>query len=129
MVYRKTDKLIDWNIKQYDKEIIEASKVLGDFSTSNVWEILPESDKIHSAVFPEELCDKVIRLYSYKGDLVFDPFAGSGTFGKSAMKLGRYFFLTEIKSEYVQRIKERLSNVTIGIDIPPRIRTIKEIGD
>ena len=51
MVYRKkTDKLIDWNIKQYDKEIIEASKVLGDFSTSNVWEILPESDKPFSSI-------------------------------------------------------------------------------
>ncbi len=51
--------------------------------TSNVWRIDPVSDKVHSAVFPLELCVKVIEFYSYVGDLVFDPFAGSGTFGKA----------------------------------------------
>ena len=122
MVYRKkTDRLIDWNIKQYDDNIIEESKVLKDFSTSNIWEIYPESDKTHTAVFPEELCDNVIKLYSYKNDLVFDPFAGSGTFGKSAMKLNRYFFLTEINPYYIQRIKERLFEITLNTNKKPKI--------
>ena len=122
LVYRKkTDKLIDWNIKQYDKDIIEKSKVKEDFSTSNVWKILPSNDKIHTAVFPEELCDNVIKLYSYIGDLVFDPFAGSGTFGKSAMKLNRYFFLTEINKSYINRIKEKISNISLSTKRNPKI--------
>ncbi len=117
MVYRKkTDKLIDWNIKQYDKKIVEESKINGDFESSNVWKIDPTFDKTHSAVFPLELCNKVIKFYSFKGDLVFDPFAGSGTFGKSALNLDRFFFLTEKEKKYVDRIKENLTQTKIFTD-------------
>ena len=114
MVYRKkTHKLLDWNIRQYNQKIIEESKVLGKYDTSNVWHIDPTFDKTHSAVFPLELCNKIIRYYSFIGDLVFDPFAGSGTFGKSAINLDRYFFLTEISELYFRRIKENLNINTI----------------
>ncbi len=103
MVYRKpTDKLIDWNIKQYDHVTIKESKVKDGYETSNVWKIDPKFDKIHSAVFPVELCKRVVEYYSFKGDLVFDPFAGSGTFGRTAKKLNRYFFLTEKEPEYFE---------------------------
>jgi len=95
MVYRKkTDKLLDWNMKQYPKDIIEKSKVLEDFETSNVWEIDPTFDKKHSAVFPIELCNRVIKYYSFINDLVFDPFGGSGTFAKSALLNNIYLTLT-----------------------------------
>jgi len=80
MVYRKsTEKLLDWNIKQYDWKTVQESKVTDGFETTNVWKIDPCFDKIHSAVFPTELCKRVIQYYSFKGDLVFDPFGGSGT--------------------------------------------------
>tara|TARA_Y100000310_G_C20663747_1_gene806274 strand:+ start:118 stop:1509 length:1392 start_codon:yes stop_codon:yes gene_type:complete len=114
MVYRKkTDKLIDWNIKQYNEQTIEESKINGDFESSNIWKIDPTFDKTHSAVFPLELCNKVIKFYSFKGDLVFDPFGGSGTFGKAAMNLNRYFFLTEKEKKYIDRIKENVSQSKI----------------
>ena len=114
MVYRKkTDKLIDWNIKQYDKKTVEESKINGDYESSNIWKIDPTFDKTHSAVFPIELCNKVIKFYSFKGDLVFDPFAGSGTFGKSAMNLNRSFFLTEQQKDYIERIKENVGQSKI----------------
>ena len=103
MVYRKqTDQLIDWNMKQYKDQIVEESKVENDYETSNVWEVDPVFNQIHSAVFPVELCQKVIKYYSFKWDLVFDPFAGSGTFGQTAKSLDRYFFLTEKNPEYFQ---------------------------
>lgn len=109
MVYRKkTDKLIDWNMKQYPFHIVNESKVHGKYETSNIWNIDPVFDKTHSAVFPEELCNRVIKFYSFIGDLVFDPFAGSGTLGKSALKLKRNFFLTEKDKKYFERIKEIL---------------------
>ena len=114
MVYRKkTEKLLDWNMKQYTKSVIDDSKVNGEFETTNVWEISPKSDKIHSAVFPEELCRRVIEYYSYKGDLVFDPFAGSGTFGRTAKKMNRYFFLAEKDKtyfEYMRQMKPERAN-------------------
>lgn len=106
MVYRKpTERLIDWNIHQYPDEVVEESKIKGTFETSNIWRIDPTFDRIHSAVFPLELCKRVIEYYSFMGDLVFDPFAGSGTVGKAARSLGRKYFLTEIDENYFQRIK------------------------
>ncbi len=129
MVYRKkTDKLIDWNIRQYDYKIVEESKINGSFESSNVWAIDPTFDKTHSAVFPLELCNKIIKFYSFKGDLVFDPFAGRGTFGKSAMSLNRYFFLTEKEGKYVDRIKENLNQVKISSNnhFMPRFLNIEE---
>ncbi len=109
MVYRKkTTKLIDWNLKQYSDNIINQSLIEDGYETSNVWHIDPKSDKTHSAIFPIELCNKVVKYYSLKGDLVFDPFAGSGTLAKSAYNLGRNFFITEINPPYINRIKENL---------------------
>lgn len=106
MVYRKqTDKLIDWNIRQYDRETVEQSKVGDGYETSNVWRIDPKHSKIHSAVFPVELCERVVKYYSFKGDLVFDPFAGSGTFGRVAKNLDRVFFLTEQSPKYFDYMK------------------------
>ena len=111
MVYRKkTDKLIDWNMKQYDWGTINSSKVEDGYETSNVWKIDPKFNRVHSAVFPQELCERVIEYYSFKGDLVFDPFAGSGTFGRTAKKLNRYFFLTEKKIEYFEYMKNLKQN-------------------
>lgn len=108
MVYRKeTTKLIDWNVRSYDKETTEASLVPEGYETTNVWKIDPCFDKVHSAVFPVELCKKVIQYYSFKGDLVFDPFAGSGTVGKTAKFLGRYFFLTEKEQVYFEYMKSK----------------------
>ncbi|MCL6088175.1 MAG: HEAT repeat domain-containing protein [Actinobacteria bacterium] len=110
MVYRKkTDKLIDWNIKQYSWDKVKKSKVLEDYETSNVWRIDPTFDKVHTAVFPLELCNRVIKFYSFVGDLMFDPFAGSGTLGRAALNLNRNFFLTEKESKYINRIKEELN--------------------
>jgi len=108
MVYRKsTEKLLDWNIHQYDWNTVQESIVPEGYETTNVWKIDPCFDKVHSAVFPIELCKRVIQYYSYNGDLVFDPFAGSGTVGKTAKSLGRYFFLTEKDPTYFNYMKSK----------------------
>ncbi len=110
MVYRKqTDRLIDWNIRQYDKAVVHNSKIKGAYESSNIWRIDPQHDKIHSAVFPFELCERVIKYYSFKGDLVFDPFAGSGTFGRAAKCLNRYFFLAEKNFKYFDYMRSFFS--------------------
>lgn len=127
MVYRKeTDKLLDWNMNQYQQNIIEDSRIQGDYETSNVWKIDPTFDKIHTAVFPLELCHRVIQFYSYKGDLIFDPFAGSGTLGKAAKNLDRYFFLTEQEETYVHSMKLRLSSQTFFGGLETRFLSLNE---
>jgi DNA modification methylase len=110
MVYRKkTNKLIDWNLKQYTEEVVNESLVNDEIHKSNLWNIGPSHDKVHSAVFPKELCDRIIKYYSLSGDLVLDPFAGSGTFGNAALERNRSFFLIEKDDTYYQDMKKRFN--------------------
>ena len=115
MVYRKgNNQLIDKNMKDYDKETINKSLVKKEYESSNLWKIAPNSHKLHSATFPMELCDRVVDFYSYVGDLLFDPFSGSGTFAKSSINKDRYFFSTEVKKEYVDYFYKELLEKTSG---------------
>ena len=112
MVYRKkTARLIDWNMRQYDLETTRESVVGDGYETSNVWNIDPVFDKTHSAVFPSKLCARVVQYYSYRGDLICDPFGGSGTLGKTAACLGRSFFMVEKSPQYIARIEENLKGL------------------
>lgn len=121
MVYRKqSSRLIDWNLRQYPRETRDASRVKGEYETTNVWDIDPAVDRVHSAVFPLELCERVITYYSMVGDLVFDPFAGSGTVGLAALALERRTLLAELDDAYVRRIQNR-------IGMPLRSATITEM--
>jgi len=112
LVYRKhTDKLIDWNIRAHpDKKLVAESKIGDDYERTNIWRIKPEHDPRHPAVFPLELAEKVIRYYSFKGDVVMDPFAGIGTTGKAAAMLGRRFVLIEQNPRYVDIIREEVKS-------------------
>ncbi len=109
LVYRKhTHRLIDWNIRAHPKqELVQASKVSDGYETTNIWRIKPTHDEKHPAVFPEELAAKVITYYSFLDDVVLDPFAGIGTVGQAATKLGRRFVLIERNPKYVQEICRR----------------------
>ncbi len=109
LVYRKhTSKLIDWNIRAHPKpELVQESKVNDDYERTNIWRIQPAYDTRHPAIFPVELAEKVISYYSFKGDMVLDPFAGIGTVGEAATKLERRFALIEQDEQYLETIRER----------------------
>ena len=102
IVYRKrTDKLIDWNLRNHpDEAALEASLIDDGYERTNIWQIHPAHHKVHPAVFPEALADRVIRYYSFVGDMVLDPFAGTGTTGRVAGKLQRRFMLIEKSTTY-----------------------------
>lgn len=110
LVYRKhTDKLIDWNIRNHpDQKLVQESKVGDEYEKTNVWRIKPAHTKKHPAIFPDVLVEKVIRYYSFKNDVVLDPFAGIGTVGKVAAKLDRRFVLIEVSSEYVSIMRKEV---------------------
>lgn len=77
----------------------------------NVWKICPEKsnkNRKHPAVFPEQLANDHIISWSNEGDIVFDPFVGSGTTAKMAMVNNRKFVGFEISEEYCEIIKNRL---------------------
>lgn len=79
--------------------------------TKSIWTMNAESAKRigHPAPFPEELPYRLIQLYSFKNDVVLDPFMGSGTTGISAFKSGRKFIGYEISEEYIKLANQRIS--------------------
>jgi site-specific DNA-methyltransferase (adenine-specific) len=63
---------------------------------------------------PEQLLGRIIRACSNEGELVLDPFGGSGTTLAVAKKLARQFVGYELSDEYAKQINERLSRVKVG---------------
>lgn len=76
---------------------------------TNVLHLATETgNKNHSAVFPSELPDWFIKLFTKPGDVVLDPFVGSGTTAFSAIQLGRHFVGVDVNPEYVQLANQRV---------------------
>lgn len=95
----------------------KGKKVVKDFSVrTNVWRYVngrgfSTKDKIayeHPAIFPEKLVEDHILSWSNEGDIVLDPFGGSGTTGKIAQKLNRKWILIEAVAEYCQIAEKRI---------------------
>jgi len=78
--------------------------------TKSVWTFPAEpASKIgHPAPFPVELPYRLIQLYSFKGEVVLDPFMGSGQTALAALKVGRHFMGYEINQEYVSLAQARI---------------------
>ena len=91
---------------------IEKRKPAKEFSRrNNWWYIPPQKGKEHPAVFPEQLANDHIITWSNEGDIVFDPFMGSGTTGKMAKLNNRNYIGFEISKEYCDIAEERLKEV------------------
>ncbi len=80
------------------------------------WSIAPERNMKqfdHPAMFPEELAKRVLLLFSFKGDVVLDPFAGVGTTCVAAVKNNRKFIGIDIVPEYCDTARKRLDGVQL----------------
>ena len=78
-------------------------------SVLGVWKIQPETKSTHPAPFPVELPEKIIKLFSYMGDLVLEPFSGSGTTAIACHNLKRRFICIEKDPDYYKASCERLA--------------------
>ncbi len=83
-------------------------------ATLSVWQIPAESARKvgHPAPFPLALAERVIHLYSYLGDVVLDPFAGSGTTCAAAKRLGRHYVGFEVNEAYCTLAAQRINTIT-----------------
>jgi len=88
------------------EEFLELTKSIWTFSAVSARQIG------HPAPFPEELPHRLIQLYSFKGDVVLDPFVGSGMTCLSAIKDKRNYIGYDINPEYVKLAEKRISNYT-----------------
>ena len=80
-------------------------------ATTDVWELPSErATRVgHPAPFPVELPLRLIELYTYEGDLVLDPFIGSGTTAAAAVRSHRHYVGYDTESEYVRIAEQRVS--------------------
>jgi len=76
----------------------------------DMWEINPETrlKKKHPAPFPIEIPWRIVKLWSFVGDIILDPFMGSGTTGVACILMGRNFIGIEIDEEYLNIAEQRI---------------------
>lgn len=79
--------------------------------TKTVWQIANVSDELHPAVFPTEIPRRLVKLFSFYGETVLDPFAGMGTTAMVALSLGRNAVCIDQNADYVKEIRKRCSTV------------------
>lgn len=86
-----------------------------------IWTGLPgASTRHHPAPYPEELTNRLIRMFSFVGDTVLDPFIGTGTTSLSAAKLGRNSIGVEIDAKYLNFALDRMAKA--GFPIRPEAK-------
>lgn len=99
-------------------------------ATLDVWEIPPESATRvnHPAPFPVALVERCLQLYSFAGDLVLDPFMGSGSTAVAARRLGRDFVGYDMDQQYVELAMSRVA--TEGqLASTSEVRTMHDVVD
>ena len=80
---------------------------------SDIWEIKrgKKISKDHGAVFPEELVGKIIENFTKEGDVIYDPFMGTGTTAVVSKKMNRKYIGSELSKSYIEVSEQRLKNV------------------
>lgn len=105
-------------INKVSKEIKEQSKLTQKewvAYTKQIWDIpIPSKNDVafgkHSAIMPEEIVKRCVKMFTYVGDVVLDPFTGSGTTLKVAKELKRNFIGYEISETYKDIIKQKIAS-------------------
>lgn len=97
MVYRKNpDVLIDHFLRNHpDRRIVEESRIPDGYEKTNIWKISLDREEKFPQRFPMELAAKVVQYYSFKQDVVLDPFAGIGITARAAAGQERRFCMIE----------------------------------
>ncbi len=121
---------------------VQQRKALGDdvkVELSDIWfdihRIKHKRDRdAHPCQLPEKLMERIIKLATRPGDVVFDPFCGAGTTAIAAMKLGRKFVVTDLDANYVRITNEKLSAMREHADmfgefVVPRESTKRQRGE
>ncbi|MCI4334372.1 MAG: site-specific DNA-methyltransferase [Thermoplasmata archaeon] len=83
------------------------------------WEIPPETRRRgHPAPFPEELIRRLVKFYSYRGNVVLDMFGGTGTVAAVARREGRHFVYIDRSAEYCEQALARIQKVQPPVNAP-----------
>jgi DNA modification methylase len=81
---------------------------------SAIWTVSGASTREHPAPYPKEIASRLIRMFSFAGDVVLDPFAGTGTTSLAALEAGRHSIGIDVEPKYLDLIERRLGQTQIG---------------
>ncbi len=112
LIFRKPGPKIYQGRTKEEKEKVKIpiDKLFTKELANNIWHIapVPPNQYDHPCPFPEEIPYRLIKLFSYEGDLILDPFLGIGTTTKVASNLNRQWVGYEIKEKYLRIAEKRL---------------------
>ena len=100
--------------KQGDKENIDINDEEFKSWVNAKWSIAPERDMKkygHPAMFPEKLVERVLKLFTYEGDIILDPFNGVGTTTLVSHKFNRKYLGIELSEKYCKTANKRIKEV------------------
>ncbi len=99
-------------------------------ATVDIWEIPPEraSRVGHPAPFPVGLPERLIHMNTYLGDLVLDPFVGSGTTAVAAMRTGRHYIGYDTDNGYIEAAERRLVDERVDVAAAPTVELLANDG-
>jgi len=114
LVFSKDSWTLDSDSKDADITADEFMRFSDGF-----WYIPPESQRRgHPTPFPEQLIYRLIKFYTYKGDVVLDMFGGTGTVAVVAQKTGRHFIHIDVSSKYCETAEQRLETARMLQEFP-----------
>lgn len=88
-----------------------------------IWTIPGATRRDHPAPYPVELAERLIRMFSFAGDTVLDPFVGSGTTVIAAARWGRHSIGIDIEEEYLRIAKRRIEDQFVHLGMAAELRT------
>ena len=108
LIFKKLGNALKPTKEQKEKSVITKEEWNQYFSSH--WNFNGVKQLQHIAMFPEELPKRLIKMFSFADETVFDPFAGSGTTSLAAMHLGRNSIGYELNKDFIPVIREKLCN-------------------
>ena len=116
VIWDKRNPGLGWRYRRQHEMIMIAHRVGGRLlwaddnrAVPNIYSQMPPRERTHPNEKPVEMCAHFIGLHSQAGQVVLDPFAGSGTTGVAAIRLGRRFVGVELDEQHYQVMRDRLS--------------------
>lgn len=125
-----TERVVIASKGRFDRALSPTQRAKGEFpstatisrdefmeATTDLWEIAPESATRvgHPAPFPVELPKRLIELYTYRDDVVLDPFMGSGSAAIAALRTGRHFVGYDTDENYVRTAQQRIADERVRL--------------
>lgn len=135
IIWDKLNPGLGWRYRRQHEMVMIAHKKGGSLrwqddakAVRNIYSQMPPRNRVHPNEKPLEMVAHFINLHTYAGDMVLDPFMGSGTTGLAAVQLGRKFIGIEIDEEHFETACRRVSDFVSGdmFIAPPSPKAVQE---